>query len=88
MNIDLFARIAARYLRQPVLGDVLDGLAMWLAAQGLQSARICLLVRKAPVLETTVTTLGVRSRRALSRDPLLSLAPRPARGPWGPSALV
>ncbi|MDE0100923.1 MAG: tyrosine-type recombinase/integrase [Bryobacterales bacterium] len=88
MITDLFPRTAARYLKLPLLGDVLDGLARWLAAQGFQPARICVRIRKAPVLEDMLAALGVRSLGALSHEELLSLAPRPARLQRDLSALV
>lgn len=88
MITDLFPRTASRYLKLPLLGDVLDGLARWLAAQGFQPARICVRIRKAPVLEAMLAALGVHSLAALSRERLLSLAPRPARGQRDLSALV
>ena len=88
MLIDLFPRTAVRYLKLPLLGDILDGLAQWLDAQGFQPARICIRIRKAPVLEAMLADRGVRGLGELSRERLLSLAPRPARSQRDLSALV
>ncbi|MDE0625081.1 MAG: tyrosine-type recombinase/integrase [Bryobacterales bacterium] len=75
----MLPRTAVRYLKLPVLGDILDGLAHWFAAQGFQPARICIRTRKAPVLEAMLADPGVRVLDELSRERLPSLTPRPAR---------
>ena len=78
----------SRYLKLPLLGDILDGLAQWLAAQGFQPARICIRIRKAPALESMLADRGVRALGELSRERLISLIPRPARSQRDFSALV
>ena len=88
MLIDLFPRTAVRYLKLPLLGDTLDGLSRWLAARGFQPARIRRRIRKAPLLEAQLAALGIRVLGELSRERLLSLAPRPAKPRKDLSALV
>ena len=88
MLIDLFPRAHARFLKLPLLGDHLDGLAQWLATQGFPPSRIRRRVCKAPVLEAMLASLGIRDLGELSRERLLSLAPRPARNQRDLSALV
>ena len=88
MLIDLFPRAPARFLKLPLLGNHLDGLAQWLAARGFPPSRIQVRIRKAPVLEAMLASHGVRDLGELSRERLLSLAPRPARKHRDLSALV
>ena len=88
MLIDLFPRAHARFLKLPLLGDHLDGLAQWLTTQGFPPSRIRRRVCKAPVLEGMLASLGIRDLGELSRERLLSLAPRPARNQRALSALV
>ena len=88
MLIDLFPRDHARFLKLPLLGDYLDGLAQWLATQGFPRSQIRRRVREAPVLEAMLASLGIRNLGELSRKRLLSLAPRPARSQPNLSALV
>ena len=89
MIIDLFPRDHARFLKLPLLGDHLDGLAQQLTAQGFSSSRICRRICKAPVLEAMLASLGICDLGELSRDRLLSLAPRrPTRNQRNLSALV
>ena len=88
MLIDLFPRAHARFLKLPLLGDYLDGLARRLTTQGFTPARIRRRVCKAPVLEAMLASLGIRGLGELSRECLLSLAPRPARSQRDLSALV
>ena len=88
MLVDLFPRTVVRALTLPLLGDIPDGLAQWLAAQGFQPARICIRICKAPVLEAMLADRGVRTFGELSRERLLSLIPRPARSQRDLSALV
>ncbi len=40
MLIDLFPRAHACFLKLPLLGDYLDGLAQWLTTQGFTPSRI------------------------------------------------
>ena len=40
MLIDLFPRTPARFLKLPLLGNHLDGLAQWLAARRFPPSRI------------------------------------------------
>ena len=51
MLIDLFPRAHARFLKLPLLGETLDGLAEWLAQQRFPPTPSRRRVRKAPVLE-------------------------------------
>ncbi len=88
MLIDLFPRAHARFLKLPLLGDYLDGLAQRLTTQGFTPSRIRRRVCKAPVLEAMLASLGIRDLGELSRARLLSLAPRPARSQRDLSALV
>ena len=88
MLIDLFPRDHARFLKLPLLGDYLDGLAQWLATQGFPYSQIRRRVREAPVLEAMLASFGIRNLGELSRKRLLSLAPRPARSQPNLSALV
>ena len=71
-----------------MLGDYLDGLAQRLTTQGFTPSRIRRRVCKAPVLEAMLASLGIRDLGELSRERLLSLAPRPARCQRDLSALV
>lgn len=79
MLTDLFPRAAARFLKLPLLGACLDGLAGWLAARGLPPSRIRRRIWKAPVLETMLASEGIRNLGELSRERLLSFIPSPAR---------
>ena len=88
MLIDLFPRAHARFLKLPLLGGFLEGLAQWLAAQGFSPSPIRCRIRKAPVLEQVLTSLGIRDLSELSREQFLALAPRPARKQRDLSALV
>ena len=71
MLIDLFPRAHARFLKLPLLGDYLDGLARRLTTQGFTPARIRRRVCKAPVLEAMLASLGIRGLGELSRECLL-----------------
>ena len=92
MLIDIFPRARARFLKHPLLGDHLDGLARQLTAQGLLPPRIRIRICKAPVLEAMPASFGICELGELSRERLLALAPRPAQnqrascqrsyGPW------
>ena len=88
MLIDLFPRAHARFLKSPLLGDYLDGLAQWLATQGFTPSPIRRRVCKAPLLKAMLASLGIRDLGELSRERLLSLAPCPARTQRDLSALV
>ncbi|MXY68103.1 MAG: tyrosine-type recombinase/integrase [Acidobacteriia bacterium] len=88
MLIDLFPRAHARFQKLPLLGDHLDGLAQQLTVQGFRPSRIRRRICKAPVLEAMLASLGIRDLGELSRERLLSLAPRPARNQRELSALV
>ena len=88
MLIDLFPRAHARFLKLPLLGDYLDGLAQWLTTQGFTPSPIRRRVCQAPRLEAMLASLGIREIGELSRERLLSLAPCPARTQRDLSALV
>ena len=88
MLTDLFPRAAARFLKLPLLGDCLDGLAESLAARGFPPLRIRRRISKAPVLETMLASEGIRTLVELTRERLLSFAPRPARMHRDLSSLV
>ena len=88
MLIDLFPLAHARFLKLPLHGETLDGLAEWLAQQGFPPTPIRRRDRKAPVLEASLLSLGIRDLKELSRDRLLSLIPGPARQHRDLSALV
>ena len=78
MLIHLFPRAHARFLKLPLLGGLLEGLAQWLATQGFSPTPIRRRICKAPVLEQMLASLGIRDLGELSREEFLSLAPRPA----------
>ena len=88
MLIDLFPRAHARFLKLPLLGGFIEGLALWLANQGFSPSPIQRRISKAPVLEAMLAVLGIDSLSELSHERLLSLAPRPAREQRDLSALV
>lgn len=88
MLIDLFPRAHARFLKLPLLGDYLDGLAQWLTTQGFTPSPIRRRICKAPLLESMLASLGIGDLGELSRERLLSLAPCPARTQPDLSALV
>ena len=88
MLIHLFPRAHARFLKLPLLGGLLEGLAQWLATQGFPPSPIRRRICKAPVLEQMLASLGIHDLGELSREQFLSLAPRPARKQRDLSALV
>ena len=78
MLIDLFPRAHARFLKLPLLGCFLEGLAQWLATQGFSTSPIRRRISKAPVLEQMLTSRGISDLLVLSREQFLSL-PRQTR---------
>ena len=84
----LFPWAAARLLKLPLLGDYLDGLAEWLAARGFPPLRIRRRISKAPAREKMLASEGVCNLGELTRERLLSFAPRPTRLHRDLSALV
>ena len=65
MLTDLFPRAAARFLKLPLLGACLDGLAGWLAARGLPPSRIR---RRRELHECCVGTQRRRVVREAAQD--------------------
>lgn len=88
MLIDLFPLAHARLAALPLLGPELDGLARWLAAQGVQPAAIRKRIWKATALATRLQADGLRQLRDVSRAQLLACVPSRARDDAALSALV
>ena len=88
MLTDLFPRAAARLLELPLLGNYLDGLAECLAARGFPPLRIRRRISQASGLEKMLASEGVCNLGELTRERLLSFAPRPPGMHRDLSALV
>ncbi len=76
MLVELYPRFHARFSSLPLLGPHLDGLVVWLRAQGYPRLPIRLRVRETPRVEARLRRRGVRRVEDVTRAQLLELAPR------------